>query len=266
MFSWFKKKKPEKPETYGQELNATFTNDEGSWEESVHLLDVLGEVMAEKGYELTRTEESLIDLATQFTLTPEFLSLDMGEGALQTCTITTISHPDLIPEGLFEYQHSVGEDLADSIRRGFDMWEQVDYAVLKEAVPDKPESLTHMEMAFPAGGKRRILFGPVAHHVENRAAHEAGSKCSEDGEEHPFCPCCLFTSTFKAFRPQLESDGFFALRMYAARNERGGAEADCRINGHDHRPGMAELKKYVKTWPQAGFEFRKQYVVIRSVG
>lgn len=37
------------------------------------------------------------------------------------------------------------------------------------------------------------------------------------------------------------------------------------VNGHDFEPGAAALREYVKTWPGAGFEFRKQYVVLHCL-
>lgn len=76
--------------------------------------------------------------------------------------------------------------------------------------------------------------------------------------------CCLFTSNYEALRPQLESDQCFGIRFYAMRNEDGTPEADCRINGEDHEPGMASLREYVATWPGSGFEYRKQYVLLHS--
>lgn len=265
MFSWLKKKEPVKPETYGPEFSVTFHNDQGSWEESVNLLDVMSEVMAQSGVELTRKGDSLVDPKTGFEFRPEFLSLEPGEGSVSTCSVTTVIHPKICPDGIFEYQHAAGDDLAGSFRQGFEMWEQTDYATLKEAVLPKPDNLTHMEMKLPDGRVRRILLGPVAHYVEDEEAHLAGSKCSPDGDEHPFCPCCLFTNTLMAFKPLLDTDDFYALRMFASRDETGRAQADCRVNGHDDRKGMAELKKYINQWPQAGFEFRKQYVLIQSV-
>jgi hypothetical protein len=40
--------------------------------------------------------------------------------------------------------------------------------------------------------------------------------------------------------------------------------ADCRVNGHDFAPALPLLRAYAARWPQAGLEFRKQYVVIRT--
>ena len=104
-------------------------------------------------------------------------------------------------------------------------------------------------MEFPGGQRRRVIFGPVAHHVEHPEVHEAAMACptDEDNDEHPFCPCCLFTRSIKAFQPLVESDDFFALRMFAARNEDGSVDADCRVNGHDNKKGMTALQRYAKT-------------------
>ncbi len=266
MFSFFKKKQPQKPETYGQELSFTFQNEEESWEENIHLLDLLEQVMEEKGRSLKRLEESLIDQETGFEISPEFQMLNPGEGGVQTCTIITISHAELTPAGLFEYQHSAGEDLTEAIKTGFDTWYQTDFVPLRESTLDSPEECMTLVIESSDGRKRRIILGPVAHYVERREVHEAASACSTDGDsdEHPFCPCCMFTRSLKAFEWLVESSEFYGLRVYAMRDENGRAQSDCRINGHDDKKGMAALRRYVKTWPQAGFEFRKQYVVIQT--
>jgi len=53
--------------------------------------------------------------------------------------------------------------------------------------------------------------------------------------------------------------------LFAMRNSQGHAEADCRVNGEEFEPGKLALRKYVETWPEAGIEFRKQYVVIQNI-
>ena len=82
--------------------------------------------------------------------------------------------------------------------------------------------------------------------------------------EHPFCPCCLLTNTFETFEPLIESDRFFAIRLLAMRNGDGSARADCRVNGEDWEAGQQALCDYAGTWPDAGFEVRKQYVVVQT--
>lgn len=80
----------------------------------------------------------------------------------------------------------------------------------------------------------------------------------------PFCACCFLTNNFDAFKSLVESDGVHAIRFYAARNPDGSPEADCRVNGHDFPDGAAALRRYATTWPPAGFEFRKQYVLMQN--
>jgi hypothetical protein len=41
--------------------------------------------------------------------------------------------------------------------------------------------------------------------------------------------------------------------------------APYRLNGEDYEPGATALKTYVATWPEAGFEFRKQYVILQTI-
>ena len=77
--------------------------------------------------------------------------------------------------------------------------------------------------------------------------------------ESPPCPLCL---SLTAFRDHLQANEFCGIRLFASRDANGEAVADCRINGVDWAPGQAELLKYVATWPDRGFEYRKQYVAI----
>lgn len=68
-----------------------------------------------------------------------------------------------------------------------------------------------------------------------------------------------------AFKELIEGDGFYGLRLFAARNAEGTPEADCRVNGEDWEIGAQALREYAGTWPSAGYEFRKQYVVLQSI-
>ena len=76
------------------------------------------------------------------------------------------------------------------------------------------------------------------------------------------------TETLRQFgspRMLIKSDHFYGLRLFACRDENDDAMADCRVNGEDWEEGKEALCAYVNTWPQAGVEFRKQYVVVQSV-
>ena len=137
MFSFFRKK-PQKPETYGQELQITFQNDQESWTEDVHLLDILEKVMDEKGFQMARLEDTLVDRSSGFVVQPEFLALEPGEGGVQTSTIITVTHPQMFPSGLFEYQHSGGSNMAESLTTGFDLWVQTDYVTLERNAQRDP--------------------------------------------------------------------------------------------------------------------------------
>ena len=62
----------------------------------------------------------------------------------------------------------------------------------------------------------------------------------------------------------MEGERLYGLRLFAARGEDGAPQADCRVNGDDWEPGAQALREYVKTWAEAGYEFRKQYVVLQN--
>jgi hypothetical protein len=104
---------------------------------------------------------------------------------------------------------------------------------------------------------RQVILGPVAHLATNPPPKKK--------EAHPFCPCCLFTESMEAFHAVLQTDQFLGVRLFASRDQLGVAAADCRVNGEDFAAALPALTAYVEKWPQRGLEFRKQYVVIRTV-
>src|SRR5262249_27102700 len=151
--------------------------------------------------------------------------------------------------GLFEYQHSAANSVADALRDGFDQWAQVDLVPLLDALEQKPAGCTFMEMSFPEkegqpSRIRRAILGPVAHFMSKPPNRP-------ENEEHPFCPCCLLTNSFQAFEQFITGAGFFALRLFAARDEQGAPQADCRVNGEEYEPGKAALRAYAQSWPPA---------------
>ena len=193
----------------------------------------------------------------------EFQPLE--DGGVRTVTTIQSNHPGLAPEGVFEYQHSAGQSVAEAVTRGFDQWIQTDFVPLLEALRPKPETCTAMEMALPArAGRparvRRAILGPVAQYQAKPAAGAGGGA----GEDHSFCPCCLLTKSYEAFRELIEGDRFYGVRLFAARDPEAGPQADCRVNGDDLEKGKQALREYVRTWPGEGYEYRKQYVVLQD--
>jgi hypothetical protein len=277
MFSWFRRKsllQGQKPTTCKSNPGMTvkgrvgFANGEASWTEEFNVLQIAEKVLKQRGETVNRYETWLEHRSSGFIIQPLFVELQpLEKGGVSTTTTIEISHPKLTQGGVFEYQHSTGDNTEQSIFNGFDQWVQVDFAVFLEALRPRLKTLTAMEMEFPAkegvpGRKRRAIFGPVAHLMANPPKIQNPA----EEEEHPFCPCCLLTHTFAAFQELFESDKFYGIRFFAARGEDGSPQADARVNGEDWEQGAEALRKYVTTWPQAGYEFRKQYVIIQSDG
>lgn len=249
MFSWFRKKPAGPPPPGPDEVAA-----------------LLAEVLARRDIVADNEGESLRLPGSGLVLRPKLAHMAAGpRGQLQAVTTIETRHPEVIPAGVFEYQHSFGEDPRAALAWGFDQWAQVDLVTLLDAIEPKPESCTFLEMKFPGddGGPervRRAILGPVAHMRADPPAAE-----TEAEDEHPFCPCCLLTNSFAAFREVLEGDAFAGIRLFAARDEKGVPQADCRVNGEDWEPGARALRDYARTWPAAGYEFRKQYVALRTM-
>ncbi|MCX7219465.1 MAG: DUF6348 family protein, partial [Burkholderiales bacterium] len=63
----------------------------------------------------------------------------------------------------------------------------------------------------------------------------------------------------------LQSQEFLGLRMFVSRDNQGKLAVDCRVNGEDFDGVQQSLTQYAGNWPQRGLEFRKQYLVMRSI-
>ena len=169
------------------------------------------------------------------------------------------------PDGVFLNSSTPAETTTEaSINSGFDQWARTDLVTFLEALRDKPETCMTLEMQRSPGGTagRRgpaaILSRPVSH--SRRACRPP--RVGAAGDEHP--RLLPVDPLLEAFKGVVQSDGFFAIRLFA----RGTPPArPTRIVGSTRRlkPGVKALRKYARTWPPAGFEFRKQYVLLRTL-
>lgn len=248
---------------YSTELRFDFSRDteEGGheeWIEEVDLVTLLQTALREHGWNSLRQEGWLVTDGG-FWLKPQFVEHSHSETTMHTCTTIEVAHPQLLSQTCFEYQHSMSDESAtDALSSGLVQWVQTDWKTFDDlAAQGELRHCQSMEMTFDAPPlHRRILFGPVT-----RAVAQAADQPAQEG--HDFCPCCLFTNTTTAFISQLKSPSTFGLHLYAARAGDGEIMADCRVNGEDWPDGAQALLEYVKSWPDRGFEYRKQYVLIR---
>ena len=258
----------------GLEGNVAFSNDERTWSEPFNVVNSAAAVLTNHGHQILNAETWLEHHDSGFILLPQFVSMRRLErGGVSTTTTMQVHHPVFLPAGLFEYQHSTGDNMEEAIRKGFDQWLQTDFVTLLDMLQQTPRTCTSLKLDFPEKDgqpaySRRAVLGPEAHFVQNPQVHAArGQQNAQDGEKesHLFCPCCLLTNSFNVFKEKLQGDEVFALRLFAARNETGSPMADCRVNGEDFEQGAEALRQYVSTWPNAGYEIRKQYVVLHTL-
>jgi hypothetical protein len=245
----------------GTETKNSFTDGRRNWTEVIKLPELIAKVFKEHGHKVTNEGTWLRHLESDYQILPQFVEMIPVNGSVRTVTTIQTNHPSLIPNGVFEYQHAAAENVETAVLNGFDQWVQTDFVALCDAVQSKPMTCTLLEMEISSReGRpsrfRRAILGPVAHLMQSPAG--VGS------EDHPFCPSCLLTRSFEAFKELFEGDSFYGLRLYAARDATGTPQADCRVNGEDWGKGAQALREYVKTWPEAGFEFRKQYVILQN--
>jgi hypothetical protein len=251
----------------GSEARVGFANGERNWTETADLVELAAKVLNARGHSVVNEKTWLHHPDSGFMLLPQLVELQpLRSAGVRTATTIQVNHPALVPKGVFEYQHSAGDNITDSVSKGFDQWAQTDFVALLEALQPKPKTCTTLEMKFPESESksarvRRAVLGPVAHFME-KPPHRTDE---QSPEEHSFCPCCLLTKSFEPFKELLEGDGLYCLCLYAARDTEGVAQADCRVNGEDWEKGARALRDYADTWPPAGYEFRKQYVVLQTI-
>jgi len=245
----------------------TFTNGGRSWVEPFNLVGLLASSLAKLNHQVHREASWLVLENSALTLLPQIVEFKpSNEGGVQMTTTIQTNHPDLALEGVFEYQHSAGRNVEDSLLEGFTQWAKTDLIALIEALQPKPATCNVLEMDFPEKNGRPAHLQQFPRDIsEQKSLHSAGASQRESCEGHEFCPCCLLTNSFDVFKELLESDRFYGLRLFAMRNQSGNPQADCRVNGDDWEKGAEALRKYVGTWPTAGLEFRKQYVVLQTI-
>ena len=235
-------------------------------------LDVFGivvEVLASAGHSLERREDHLLHASSGIRLVPQLLeSQAMKSGHVRSSSRIGLRHPAFGAGIVTEYQHSIGDTLEHAFRAAVLGWAEVDFVVLLDALLPKARHSKVMLMTFPSNGeagerRRRILLGPVSHLRHFKPDPEAESPALDPGE-HEFCPCCLLTKNYDAFQNLFNDGEFHAIRLFACRDENGALSADCRVNGEDFGQGKESLHRYAGSWPQHGFEYRKQYVVIQD--
>ena len=224
-----------------------------------HTLDELGIATEEQGQRLVLEDglqlvPHVVDIAAQ------------SDEHWRTSTVIEVYHP-LIEDVLFEYQHSGGRSQITSLHDGFNQWARMDLVTLRDAVQPELQrpsmSVGYTDEATGQPYQRQVVLGPTGHY-QQRPPEASALPDGDEDDDHDFCPCCLFSNSMQAFSDQLKSREFLGVRLYAARDSQGEISADCRINGEDFPAALPYLKAYVQTWPDAGLEFRKQYVVIRN--
>jgi hypothetical protein len=233
------------------------------------IVELAAHAMEHQGYAVTRHAKWIEHRDSGFVIEPVLLKSRPSESGFQSMAGITVRHPQLVPAGVFEYQHTFGGTLDEAISDGIARWAAIDFVVLLGALADEPQQCLTINVSFPqADGPalhRRAVLGPVEHQsIGHVRGAMSGATAESEAEEHSFCSCCFFTNTFETMKPLLEDDRFYAIRMFAARDERGTPHADCRVNGHDWEPGQRALLEYAGAWPDGGLEQRKQYVVCQT--
>jgi hypothetical protein len=223
------------------------------------LTAMLQQVLASENIR-SKARKQALELDNGLILQPRYLDCESHPNGMRTATTIQVDHPDLLPDGLFEFQHAWASDFEQSLRSGFEQWIRTDLATLSDALlPDPVHSMT-MRFDLADGRARRAIFGPFSHFL----AHPPAPETAEAEKIEKFCPCCLFTNALDGLKPLLERADTVGLRLFAARDT-DGAQADCRVNGIEYQEGADALRTYAESWlPKGELEFRKQYILLHD--
>ena len=253
-----------KPEMAAVRGRIGFANAQRSWSEEFDLIQITLRAFHQRGFEL-KAQDWWLEHESGLVIRPVMVFFQPLEpSGVRTTTTVETSHPSFPGGKVYEYQHSTGKTTEDSLFKGIDQWLHIDFPVFLDALEPAPKQCTLMELSIAATAaaparQRRIILGPVAHLAQHRDEPAGG-----DQPHSSSCACCLLTNSWQAFKPYIEGDGFYGIRLFGMRDENGVPQADCRINGEEFEPGKAALRKYVERWPKRGFEFRKQYVILQD--
>ncbi len=238
------------------------------------LFSLLQQALKKFNFETVYLEEGwLYHEDSDFILAPEFIFAenDNDNGRTSTGTIIHIYHHQLFAEPIFEYQYSWGDSADEALITGFEWWIQSDWLLLLDVLKTNEHDFMTMQMEFDieetgTKQKREIIFGNVAHYGGKQTQSASNNSDNDVEDEHDFCPCCLFTNSVEAFQPLLQSNDTFAIRLFASYDaDTQTADADCRINGEEFDQAKPLLCDYAKTWGSEDIEFRKQYIIIKSI-
>ena len=109
------------------------------------VIELTALAMEKRGYSVTRHDTCVEHRDSGFIIEPVFFDSPPSTTLVRANTAITISHPGLIPGGVFEYQHAFGKTLDDAIREGIDQWLQLDFVVFLDALRDTPEQCQALE-------------------------------------------------------------------------------------------------------------------------
>lgn len=222
------------------------------------LPEILGTVLSARDVPWTRRGDALEVDGIAFL--PQIVDFARGDdGRFQTTCTIEASHPTAFPHVTFEYQHAGADSVQAALESGFQGWASLDLPVYREYVTGELRECSELRLDGSSDGRfegveRRVVLGPVVHWAQR--AEEASSE-----DDHCFCPCCFVTKDMDAFEPLFRDTHVRAVRLYAHRDANGDRAADCRIDGTDWQQGAAALQDYARTWPERGFEVRKQLVI-----
>jgi hypothetical protein len=104
----------------GSVASWSFTDGERIWQEPMNLLKTIERLLTECGRSLRMEGPVIVDIESQLSLRPLLHTMQpVHQNGVRTSTTIEIKHPTLILSPVFEYQHSAGPSLEESLMAGF---------------------------------------------------------------------------------------------------------------------------------------------------
>lgn len=115
------KKRVDNPGAFARGRTA-FANADGSWTEDIDAVAALDASLRRNGHFPVMSDALVMLPELDLAMMPLVVGgiQPRPEGGVQTVTTVQLSHPTLLPSGIFEFQHAIGVNTSAALERGFD--------------------------------------------------------------------------------------------------------------------------------------------------
>src|SRR6516164_5853754 len=95
----------------GVEARIAFSRGDRNWTEEVNIIESAAKALEAQSHAIARRGAEILHTDSGLVFKPLIAELHpLDNGGVRTVTTILTSHPDLSPEGIFEFQHGAGDN------------------------------------------------------------------------------------------------------------------------------------------------------------